>query len=72
MKTPKRFVGLHAHSGFSQNDGLDYPQEHIDYVVENGMDAWSLTDHGNMNGLDRKSTRLNSSHTDISRMPSSA
>ena len=25
-----------------------------------------------MNGLDRKSTRLNSSHTDISRMPSSA
>ena len=26
----------------------------------------------NMVGLDRKSTRLNSSHTDISRMPSSA
>ena len=27
---------------------------------------------GRINGLDRKSTRLNSSHTDISRMPSSA
>ena len=30
----------------------------------------SLTDH--LQGADRKSTRLNSSHTDISRMPSSA
>ena len=48
---PRRFVGIHAHSGFSQNDGLDYPQEHIDYVLENGMDAWTLTDHGNMNGF---------------------
>jgi DNA polymerase III alpha subunit len=48
---PTRFVGLHAHSTFSQYDGLDYPQEHIDYVLENGMDAWSLTDHGNMNGF---------------------
>ena len=48
---PKKFVGLHAHSGFSTYDGLDYPQEHIDYVLENGMDAWSLTDHGHMNGF---------------------
>lgn len=51
MSTPKRFVSLHAHSGFSTYDGLDYPQEHIDYVLENGMDAWSLTDHGHMNGF---------------------
>ena len=28
--------------------------------------------HGRLKGLDRKSTRLNSSHTDIARMPSSA
>ena len=48
---PSRFVGLHSHSGFSTFDGLDYPQEHIDYVVKNGMDAWSLTDHGHMNGF---------------------
>jgi DNA polymerase III alpha subunit len=50
-KAPSRFVGLHSHSGFSTFDGLDYPQEHIDYVLENGMDAWSLTDHGHMNGF---------------------
>jgi DNA polymerase-3 subunit alpha len=50
-KVPSRFVGLHSHSGFSTFDGLDYPQEHIDYVLENGMDAWSLTDHGHMNGF---------------------
>jgi len=50
-EAPKRFVALHAHSNFSTFDGLDYPQEHIDYVIENGMDAWSLTDHGHMNGF---------------------
>jgi len=50
-KVPSRFVGLHAHSGFSTFDGLGYPQEHIDFVRENGMDAWSLTDHGHMNGF---------------------
>jgi len=49
--TPKRFVGLHGHSGGSVFDGLDYPQDHIDFVMENGMDAWSLTDHGHMNGF---------------------
>ena len=48
---PKRFVGLHAHSGFSTFDGLGYPQEHIDFVRENGMDAWALTDHGHMNAF---------------------
>ena len=51
MKAPNRFVGLHAHSGFSTFDGLDYPQDHIDYVRENNMDAWALTDHGHMNGF---------------------
>ncbi len=50
-KVPSRFVGLHCHSGFSTFDGLDYPQDHIDSVIENGMDAWSLTDHGHMNGF---------------------
>mgnify|MGYP003662601610 CR=1 FL=1 len=51
FKTPKKFVGLHAHSGFSTFDGLGYPQEHIDFVRSNGMDAWALTDHGHMNGF---------------------
>jgi len=48
---PSRFVGLHAHSGFSVNDGLGYPDRHIDFVLQNGMDAWTLTDHGSGNGL---------------------
>ena len=48
---PKKFVGLHAHSTFSTFDGLGYPSDHIDFVLQNGMDAWALTDHGNANGL---------------------
>ena len=50
-RVPQRFVGLHAHDGFSVNDGLGYPQEHLDFVVENGMDAWCLTNHGHMNSF---------------------
>jgi len=49
---PKRFVGIHAHSGTgSPYDGLGYPNQHIDFVLSNEMDAWALTDHGNGNGL---------------------
>ena len=46
---PKYFVGLHAHDGSSVYDGLGYPNEHIDFILENGMDAFALTNHGNMN-----------------------
>jgi DNA polymerase-3 subunit alpha len=49
-RIPNRFVGMHGHSGCSVFDGLDYPQDHMDFVMENGMNAWSLTDHGHMNG----------------------
>ena len=45
------FVGLHAHSGLSLNDGLGYPQDHIDFALHNGSSALALTDHGHMNGL---------------------
>ena len=45
------FVGLHAHSGLSLNDGLGYPQDHMDFALHNGSDALALTDHGHMNGL---------------------
>ena len=45
------FVGLHAHSGLSVNDGLGYPQDHMKFALENGSDALALTDHGHMNGL---------------------
>ena len=34
---PTKFVGLHCHSGFSVYDGLGYPADHIDFVLENGM-----------------------------------
>jgi len=46
------FVGLHAHSvAGSIFDALGYPDEHMNFAYENGMDALALTDHGNMNGL---------------------
>jgi len=46
------FIGLHAHSvAGSIFDAIGYPQEHMDFAYENGMDALALTDHGNMNGL---------------------
>jgi len=45
------FVGLHAHSGLSLNDGLGYPQDHMNFAYENDGDALALTDHGHMNGL---------------------
>jgi len=51
VSPPKKFVSLHAHDGFSTFDGLDYPQEHIDFIRSNGMDAWCLTNHGHMNSF---------------------
>jgi len=46
------FVGLHAHSvAGSPFDALGYPDEHMDFAYNNGMDALALTDHGNANGL---------------------
>jgi DNA polymerase-3 subunit alpha len=35
---------------FSTGDGLNRPEEHIDFAIQNEMDALALTDHGNMNG----------------------
>jgi DNA polymerase III alpha subunit len=51
IPSPDRFFSLHSHSNFSVFDGLGLPQEHIDFCVENGLDGWSMTDHGNMNGF---------------------
>ena len=53
MRTEQKipFVNLHGHSCFSVFDGLGYPQEHIDFVRSNGMDAWCLTNHGHMNSF---------------------
>lgn len=50
MKTsPTKFVGLHSHTGASVYDGLGSAEEHIKFVLENGMDAWALTEHGHCN-----------------------
>jgi DNA polymerase III subunit alpha len=49
VKPPTKFVGLHAHSNASVFDGLGNATEHIDYAIENGMDALAMTDHGNSN-----------------------
>ena len=52
MKENIPFVGLHAHSAAgSVFDGFGFPQAHMDFAYNNGMDALALTDHGNMNGL---------------------
>jgi len=49
IKVPSKFVGLHAHTGASVYDGLGAAEDHIKYVLENGMDAWALTEHGHCN-----------------------
>lgn len=48
-RVPKRFVGLHNHTGFSPFDGLGYPDEHFRWCMENGLDGHAITEHGNLN-----------------------
>ena len=56
-----RPLGFRLDNYYLRRAGLDYWQ----YLEWEVVDDWPAL-------LDRKSTRLNSSHTDISRMPSSA
>ena len=63
------YVDLHTHSNAS--DGTCSPAEVVIRAADKGLRAIALTDHDTVSG-DRKSTRLNSSHTTVSRMPSSA
>lgn len=44
-----KFVGLHAHDGFSVADGLGYPSDHFDFAQKNGMEALAITNHGQCN-----------------------
>jgi DNA polymerase-3 subunit alpha len=51
---PKRFVGLHAHDGFSTFDGMGLPKEHFEFVRNNTKEeletpALAITNHGHMN-----------------------
>lgn len=45
------FVNLHSHTCFSPFDGLGYPEDHIEAIIENGGDAYCITEHGHMNSL---------------------
>jgi DNA polymerase-3 subunit alpha len=49
INMPNKFVSLHNHTGFSTFDGLGYPDEHINFAIENGLDAFAITEHGHMN-----------------------
>lgn len=51
MTKPKRFVGLHAHTSKSLYDGFGSADEHLEFAHGNELDAFSLTDHGTMNGF---------------------
>lgn len=51
-KVNVKFVNLHGHSCIgSPYDAIGFPNEHIDFSWQNGMDALALTDHGNANGF---------------------
>src|SRR3990167_1404153 len=47
-RIPKRFRSLHNHTTFSAMDGIGYPEDHFKFVIENEMDSYALTEHGNM------------------------
>lgn len=48
---PKKFFGLHAHTGASAYDGLGSPKDHFDFVIANNGDGMAITDHGHMNAF---------------------
>jgi len=45
------FTHIRAFPNGTIFDGLGYPDEHMDFAYENGMDALALTDHGTCAGL---------------------
>jgi DNA polymerase-3 subunit alpha len=45
---PGKYVSLHNHTGFSNFDGLGYPDEHFKFCIQNGIDAHAITEHGHM------------------------
>lgn len=62
MSEPKKFVSLHSHDGKSLYDGFGSGDEHLQFVADNGMDAWAVTNHGNLNSFpecEQKARELN-------------
>ena len=50
----------------------DPPTDHLYPQLDDLLDDWRASYRPKFEGIDRKSTRLNSSHDELSRMPSSA
>ena len=48
---PKKFVSIHNHTNFSISDALGSPFDHIDAALENGINVFVSTDHGNMSAF---------------------
>ena len=72
IKVVKEKIKFTTDDGFNISAIIGKPEE-----IDEDLPAVILihqggSDKSEWNSLDRKSTRLNSSHTDISRMPSSA
>lgn len=51
-KSKLPFVNLHgSHTTFSAFDGFGYPEDHMRFAYQNGLDALAITDHGHMNAF---------------------
>ena len=68
----KRVMGKSSFSHLMDMSGKIQVFLQRDNLPEGVYQDFKTWDIGDIIGVDRKSTRLNSSHTDISRMPSSA
>ena len=71
MKTP--IIDLHCHSTIS--DGLFSPEDLVKYAHSKNVDILALTDHDDIDGLDRACllyTSPSPRDATLSRMPSSA
>lgn len=45
------FYNAHSHTTFSIADGFGYPQQHIDFSYQNGLEGIAFTEHGSMNSF---------------------
>ena len=59
-------------NGIAADQAIEGAQRYISYVLENYATNGAVPDSSQFKCEDRKSTRLNSSHHRLSRMPSSA
>ena len=48
---PKKFFGLHSHTGASTYDGMGPAEDHFKFALSNGLDGMAITEHGHMNSF---------------------